>query len=258
MKIWKIFFIFFLALSHKCYPQTNLESYNSKVNSNDTLVIIQLNKVAYNNRLIDSEKTIVLANKALKLSKDLNYLNGIGESYRVLGIGKFYLNQIDESIKFYLVSLTFFQKSKNLEGSAKVYNNIGNLYRDINYDKSLDNFKKSLFIAEKLEIPELIAGLYLNIGNVNQRKKNYPLALKYYKQSLSKFKLLNNNIGIIQSQQNLGLIYYNLNNFDVAEKYLIDARKEAQKGNLNNSIASIDLTLSGVYISKEKFEKNAE
>jgi hypothetical protein len=255
MKICKIFFIIFFALNNNGYTQTNLESYNSKNNSNDTLTIIELNKAAYNNRLIDSEKTIVLANQALKLSKKLNYINGIGESYRVLGIGKFYLNQIDESIKFYLVSLTFFQKSKNLEGSAKVYNNIGNLYRDINYNKSLDNFKKSLFIAEKLEIPELIAGLYLNIGNVNQRKKNYPLALKYYKQSLSKFKLLNNNIGIIQSQQNLGLIYYNLNNFDVAEKYLIDARKEAQKGNLNNSIASIDLTLSGVYISKEKFDK---
>jgi hypothetical protein len=69
------------------------------------------------------------------------------------------------------------------------------------------------------------------------------------------FIKLNNKVGLIQNQQNLGLVYFNLNKLDLAEKYLTDARKDAQTNGLYNSIASIDLTLSTIYITQKRFEE---
>lgn len=221
----------------------------------DTSTVIELNNQAFKSRLINPDVTIAKANKALKIAVNLEYTNGIAESYRVIGIGNSYKNSIDSAIENYLNALTHFKKGQNLQGEAKVYNNIGNLYRDIEPYKSLDNFNKSLAIAKKLNIKDLIAGLYLNIGTANQKLKNYSRALSFYKLSLSMFKNLGNKIGVIQSHQNLGVLYFNLRDYTKAEENLREALAKAKENNLINSAASINLTLSSIHIAQQEFEK---
>lgn len=251
----KILTFILLFISVNAYTQNVNKSSTNISTSSDTSKVIELNNDAFKNRLINPEQTLIGANKALKLAKKINYTDGIAESYRVIGVGQYYLNKIEAAVDSYLTALTYFKEGKNLEGEAKVYNNIGNLYRDIDYDRSLENFNRSLKLARKLQIPDLIAGLYLNIGTVNQRKKNYNVALLQYQQSLAMFKSLNNIVGIIQSQQNLGLIYLNLKQLDKAEKYLIEARDQAKQNKLNNPIANINMTLTSVYIAQERFDE---
>lgn len=255
MKISNLALLFFF-ITFEAYTQNPSKSSDKVLKSSeDTTKVIELNNLAFKNRLIDPEQTIQYANKALLLAKNLKYTSGIAEAYRVIGVGKYYLNQSESAIENYLTALTYFRQCKNLEGEAKVYNNIGNLYREIDNDKSLDNFEKSLKIAQKLNLKDLIAGLYLNLGTVYLRKENYSKALSHYEKSLIMFTELDNSVGIIQSQQNLGLIHFNLNQLSIAEKFLLEARKKAIENALNNSIASINLTLSAIYISQEKFER---
>jgi len=252
MKILNLILIF---ISFFTYTQSiQKSSVNIKKNS-DTTKVIQLNSQAFKSRLINPDITIAEAKKALALALKLNYTDGIAESYRVIGVGNSYKNSIDAAIENYLNALTYFKRNENLEGEAKVYNNIGNLYRDIDYNKSLENFEKSLKIATKLDIKDLIAGLNLNIGTAYQQRKNYSKALIYYQKSLSRFKSLNNKIGIIQSHQNLGVLYLNLMDFKSAESHLIEALKSSKEEKLNNSIAAINLTLSSVHIAQSRFEK---
>lgn len=254
MKISNLILLF-LLIAFEAYPQNDSKNSDKVLNvSEDTSKVIELNNLGFKNRLTDPEQTIKYANKALSLAKSLKYTDGIAEAYRVNGVGKYYLNQNNAAIENYLTALTYFKQSKNLEGEAKVYNNIGNLYSEIDYEKALENFIKSLSLAQKLDIKDLIAGLYLNIGTACLRKKNYNKALTYYEKSLLMFTKLNNTIGLTQSLQNLGLIYFNLNQLDKAAGFLIEARKKAKENELNNSIASINLTLSSIYISQEKFE----
>ncbi|MES3018883.1 MAG: tetratricopeptide repeat protein, partial [Bacteroidota bacterium] len=219
----------------------------------DKSEVISLNNQAFKTRLINPDVTISKANKALKIALKLNYTDGVAESYRIIGIGHSYKNSLDKAIEFYLNALTFFKKSENLEGEAKVYNNIGNLYRDVDYIKSLENFNKSLKIAKKLKIKDLIAGLYLNIGTVYQQMRNFSKALSYYQLSLKMFKELGNEIGIIQSNQNMGVLYLNSGDLVKAEFHLDDALQSAKHEKLNNSIASINLTLSSIHISNGDF-----
>jgi tetratricopeptide (TPR) repeat protein len=220
----------------------------------DTLEIIKLNKLGYESRLINPNQTIRYGQKALELSKKANFLNGLAEAYRVLGIGKSYQNESERAFEYYLNSLGYFQKAKNQEGEARVYNNIGNLYRSIDNDKSLEYFSKSLRIAQNLQNKELIAGLSLNMGTIYQKEKQYNQALESYKKSLNHFAAIKNLTGEIQCMQNIGVTLYTLNRLSEAEKYLIEAIKNAKQNDLNFLVASTNLTLSSVYIAEDRFE----
>jgi tetratricopeptide (TPR) repeat protein len=230
-------------------------SFGFQINENnlllvkDTNEVYRLNSNAYQNRLTDPVQTISTAKKALKIANELNFKNGEAEAYRVLGIGYYYLNQRDSALNNYLLGLNLFIKNNNELGEAKVSNNIGNLWLDIDYDKSLFYFDKTLKIAKKFNKKDLIAGSYLNIGNAYFRKKNYSIALKNYQESSEIFNELNNPIGITQSLQNRGVIYYSINNFEKAIALLLEANQKAKQFELNASVGSINLTLTSSYIA---------
>lgn len=219
----------------------------------DTSEVIRLNNSAYNNRLTDPAQTIAYAEKALVLAKKLNYINGIAESYRIRGIGKYYISQNENAVENYLNALNYFKKAGNTEGEAKVYNNIGVLYRDVDYERGIEYFEKSLKIAEELKIRDLIAGLYLNMGVIYQKKKNYNRALASYNKSNELFKELENKTGLTLCLQNLSVVHRYLNQLALAEKYALEAIREAKKYDLNFTVASTNLTLISVYIAENRF-----
>ncbi|MBC7912497.1 MAG: tetratricopeptide repeat protein, partial [Pyrinomonadaceae bacterium] len=241
--------LFLITLSS--YSQSSLES------PKDSVEVNKLNKLGYHNRLIDAEQTIAYAERALAIAEKINYTNGIAEAYRVKGIGKYYLDQSESAIENYLDALRFFKQSNNQEGVAKVYNNIGNLYMDVDFDKSLEYFHESQKIAEKLKIEDLLAGIYGNVGNIHQRKKNYNMALANYEKSITLFTKLNNPTGLTLILQNIGVAYFSLNQFNKAETYLLDAIEKAKDNDLNNIIARSNQTLAPVYIAQGRF-KDAE
>jgi len=221
----------------------------------DTSDVKSLNKQAYDARLTNPEQTLSTATKSLALAVKLNYSSGIAEAYRVMGIGQYYLNQPQEAINDYINALNYFAKNNDLRGLAKVDNNIGNLYRDNDYDRSLEYFQKGLAIGNQISDKSLIATSYLNLGNFYYRKKSYSQALKYYNDSESLFAALKDSVNLIQCQQNKGVVYYNLHQFDLADKLLTDASAKAKDKDLNESVASIDLTLAVLYIAEGKFDQ---
>ena len=221
----------------------------------DTTTVNELNKLGYMARLTDPEQTINYGTRAKRLANELNFINGEAEANRVLGIGNYYLNQRDSALSYYLIALELFKGNKNETGEAKVSNNIGNLWAEIDYDKALVYYNKTLVIAKKFKIKDLIAGTYLNIGNTYYRKKNYNVALKNYELSSNIFDQIKNPVGIIQSLQNRGVIYFSLNQLKKAEFLLLEANKKAKEFELNNSVAAINLTLTSIYIAKNNFAK---
>jgi tetratricopeptide (TPR) repeat protein len=226
---------------------------NYNIENQDTSEVVKLNKQAYLIRLSNPQETYNNAKKALIIAQELNYVDGIGESYRQMGIGNFYLNQPEIAIENYLNSLHYFARINNLHGQAKVYNNIGNLYRDNDYDQSLFYLQKSLDIAKKVEDNQLIASLYLNIGNVYLRKKSFNQALQFYNKSNVMFQASKDSVNIIKCLQNRGVIYYNLGVYDQALSLLVEANKLARAKDLNELVASIDLTLASLYIAQSRF-----
>ena len=128
------------------------------ISAADSTEVNHLNQQAFGDRYTNPAQTIALGNRALELAQKLNYTDGIAEAYRVRGIGQYYLNMLGGSISSFISSLTYFQKSKNLRGQAKVYNNIGRLYFDNDYEKSLEQFNKSLDIGNTFRRVSFVGG----------------------------------------------------------------------------------------------------
>lgn len=224
-----------------------------EVTLKDTTEVITLNKNGYDNRLTNPKETVDDAEKALALADKLDYKRGKAEAYRVKGIGEYYLNRPDSALSRYFDAITWFEKINDDRGVAKVYNNIGNLYQMVQYDKALGYFNRSLAIAKKYNDTSLIASLYLNMGNIYNRKNMNVAALNYYNKSYELFTKLNNTTILVQCLENLGVIYYNQRDFVKAKKYLIDAHNKAKQMDMNSSVAAINLTLTDLYVSEGNY-----
>jgi tetratricopeptide (TPR) repeat protein len=222
--------------------------------SGDTSEIIAINKQAFSYRLTDFRQMAAEATKGLALAKKINYFNGIGESYRILGIARFYLDEPEKAFESYLNAYSWYKAAENLAGQAKVYNNMGNLFRDHDVVRAQDYFFKSLEIANKIHDKGLLASLYLNLGNVYNRQNSLHTALKYYDQSHALFKVLNDSVNLVQCLQNRGVIYFKLNQNEQALSLLLEANVAAKRQDLNEAIASIDLTLASIYMNQKRFD----
>lgn len=220
----------------------------------DTTEVIKANKLAFGYRLTDFKQMAAEANRALEMARKINYYNGMGESYRILGVARFYLDEPEKAFDNYLSAVQYFKKVENLTGEARVYNNMGNLFRDHDVVRAQDYFFQSLAIANKIHDKSLLAGLYLNLGNVYNRKNSLHTALKYYDQSHALFRELNDSTNLVQCLQNRGVIYFKLNQNDQALSLLLEANAAAKRQDLNESIASIDLTLASIYMNQKRFD----
>ncbi|MDB5029659.1 tetratricopeptide repeat protein [Mucilaginibacter sp.] len=221
----------------------------------DTSEVIALNKNGYDNRLTNPKETVADANRALAMALKLDYKGGIAEAYRIKGIGEYYLNRPDSALNRYYDALNQYELIKDERGKAKVFNNIGNLYQMVDYEKALGYFNSALVIAQKYNDASLIASLYLNIGNIYNRKNMFNNALNYYNKSYELFTKLNNTTILVQCLEDLGVIYYNQRDFIKAKKYLIDAHDKAKNLDMNSSVAAINLTLTDLYVSEGNFKE---
>lgn len=241
-------FLIFILFATTLYG-TNIK----EVTQNDTTEVIALNKNGYANRFTNPRETVTDAERALQIARKLNYVAGIAESYRIKGIGEYYLNKPDSAYNSYYNAIEQFKKINDERGIAKVNNNIGNLYQMVDYEKALGYFDQAERIAEKYGDKKLIASLQLNKGNIYNRKSSYNNALASYKKSYALFSQLKDSVNLIQCLENLGDIYYKLRNFPQAEKLLLEANGKAKKLDMNASIAAINMTLTDIYLAQNRF-----
>ncbi|MEO6632609.1 MAG: tetratricopeptide repeat protein [Mucilaginibacter sp.] len=242
-----LIFIFFTLV---CYAAKADEARSI---GKDSSSVNELNRQGFNMRMTSPEQTLADANKALKMARDIKYTRGIAESYRVMGIGYYYLDDPVKAIHSYLTAKDYFIQLKDMAGEASVYNNIGNLYRYTDYDLSLEFFNKTLDIAKKLNNKPLIAGSYNNMGTVYYHKASFYQALNYYNKSTALFTELKDSVNLVQLMENIGVIYFNLHQYDTAERLLLKANKEARQLDLNETVAGIDLTLAELYTTQNRF-----
>jgi len=250
----KILILTLLILSFTRDGYSRYFKKNPTQNNTEIKKVDSLNTAAFSYRLNDPGKTIKIANESFSVAQKTNYLDGKAEACRVIGIGQYYLSKYELALDKYLQAISYFEQNNNFKGAGKVYNNIGNLYLLNDYDKALEYYNKSLALAKKYN-PDALAGINLNIGNIQSKKKNYYAALEKFEISLKLFQKSNNQDLIIQCLQNFGEAYNGLKQYQKAETVLNEALTKAKANNLNFTIASIELTLANVFLHQNKIEE---
>ncbi|MBA7578447.1 hypothetical protein ES708_20309 [subsurface metagenome] len=103
------------------------------------------------------------------------YLN-LGETYENL-------MQYDSAYYYYQKTFNLRQKLGNNEQLAAAYGSLGKLmFKQENYDKSIEYLTKSNELASDKKI---IAYNYVIISEIYENRKNFPRALKFYKQHVA-------------------------------------------------------------------------
>lgn len=223
----------------------------------DTSEVLSYIRRGFEMRLTDAGQTIQLTDKALQLGKKLNFTKGIAEAYRVKGLGEHYLGDNEKAIENYLQALAIFQKVHNNIGVVRIYLNISSLYQELDYDKCIEYLQDAmkLYQSENLNNNNLLASIYLNLGNAYQLKHNFSKALFNYNRSYDIISKLDNPELKVTVLQNLGVIYYSTGNNDKAKEYLFKAINLARELDLNQPVAQINLTLSDIYIGEGSYNK---
>ncbi len=120
--------------------------------------------------------------KAVKLREKINDQQGLSES--LLNLGNVYIQKGEyyRALIFIENSLQKFTQNGDKYGQANAYFNRGYiLYSkvDAEMNKALDQFKKSIEIAEEINSLELLRDNYLNIANLYKRTNKYDQAYEY-------------------------------------------------------------------------------
>ena len=247
----KLYVILFLSLS-TLFVYAKREPAVSAADSNE---VKKLNLYGYKNRFSNPEQTIAYANQAIAMARKIQYTAGEAEGYRIKGIGNFYLNKPDSAIDYYFTARKLFQQINDKMGEANVYNNIGNLYQEANYDKALEYFNSAEAIARAVHNDTLIAKINLNKGNIFYHHNKLQEALTFYNQSYQQFTRLGIKESMIICRQDLGVTYYKLGDYKKAEELLLQALTDARANDMNSSVASIDSRLFDIYLRQDKFDQ---
>jgi len=184
-------------------------------------------------------------------------------SYVLSNISQLYRHTDREKTKVYLFkALEYANKSDNIFYSAKIYNNIGNLYHRENIVDSAE-----YYLNKSLKIKKMLSDKYpdnqnymhsylislMNMGTMYmQRKNEYKKSIKLYYDALEQAKKMQDSSVMCSVLLNIGVIYYYNKNYDNALVEFNQAIVIARKLNKTNSLAAA-LTNLGA-ISKEEMK----
>ena len=157
-------------------------------------------------------------NILLKNNADKSTLAGI---YNVIGVILYYQADYDESLSYYLKSISVYEEIGNKGGVSDCYNNIGIIYQNQNDNsKALFYHFKSLSIKYELKDTLGEATSYNNIGEIYRSQNQFEKALNYYYKGLNIKENTNDIGGIATACNNIGYIYLETNRLDSAFTFI--------------------------------------
>jgi tetratricopeptide (TPR) repeat protein len=192
----------------------------SEKNPHDTSYVLALTEIAYRLIAAKPDSSLYYANQANRISKEINYLKGMGRATRVLGIYYGMNGDFDKALQSCQEALQFSQDAEDLIGLANCYGNIGIIYRNQgNYAKSLDFQFKCLKVKEEMKDSLGLGLSYNNIGNLFYDQRDYEKALEYFQKSIDVLKSINAKSGITTALNNMTLVFIEIESFEKAMHY---------------------------------------
>ena len=146
---------------------------------------------------------------SLRLRKSLNDKIGTAQSLNNMAIVYAEQNNLNKSLVYLFQSLAIKQELNDLNGMAASYDNIGDVYakrgaankNDMDIDKAIAYYDKSLGIARELRLKEIIKVCCESLAAMHHLKGDNAQAYAYYKEfTLMKDSLLNESIALNETE----------------------------------------------------------
>ena len=177
----------------------------------------------------DNEKSMEYARQGVLYAGKKNNSYQIAEFYYNLGNSYYAANRLDSSLFYYEQSFDMLKHAKEIDMEDKknidylqlmLFQSVGviNNVRG-KYDEALDNLFKALDIAEKINTPQRMAGIYSNLATTYERMSNYRQAEIYYLKNEKLSRELNDSINLADAFMGLCNLYKNKKDYRKALEY---------------------------------------
>ncbi|MEO8146499.1 MAG: tetratricopeptide repeat protein [Bacteroidia bacterium] len=207
-----------------------------KIQREDTAKANTFNALAFEFRNSNPDTGIYFAEKALSISKKLDYKIGIADAQLTVGIAQSNIGKYEDALKSLIDALAAYNqllisenaryKSTLLNKKARVYNIIGiNYFSQSDYPNALEYYFKSLKIRETLGDQKGLSENYNNIGTIYSTLSDYLRALEYYFKSLKIKEVLGDKKGIAKVYMNIGAIYFVQTDSDFVKQQLVPSER---------------------------------
>lgn len=180
------------------------------------------------------------AENRLKQSIDLSKEHGIdshlGVLYNRLGVIKFLMGDIKNSIKYYEKSIDFYNQIGNFIDATRPINNIGNVYMVYYGDpeKAKKNYERGLEIASKYNIKEVETIFLLNLGSLSLENYDYEKAREFLLEAKKISIDLQDLDSIFISHINLGKLHLYTGKYNKAYEGYNYLREVFKSGSITN------------------------
>ncbi|WP_422359186.1 tetratricopeptide repeat-containing sensor histidine kinase [Reichenbachiella sp.] len=230
----------------------------SKTAADSTLVDLY-NQISWDYRNIDIDSSIHFAERALWLSREMNYLNGINHSLNYLGIAYRNRSNYSKALELFFEALKSSEYSKDLQEISYTLINIGNIYIfQTNYKGAIDYFQRALENAKIINNENIMAYCYLNIGRSLVGLEQYSEAEEYYKQAQDLRKAMDDLEGMVISNVDLAELYIKTNLPDKALRLLEENLVNVKRLNHTSTLSLSYINIARCYLMKNNAKKARE
>ena len=212
-----------------------------------------MSKIYWDWDRVDQAKEV--ANEALRIANEINYLKGISKALISIGNFKRYQSKYSEAIRYYKEALIAAKKIEDKEIPPVLMHNIGVVHISQNNNKKgLEYLNEAITAYRKTKDKHNLARCLGDIGSIYVNQKKYKLALSMYLESLEIAEQLNIITGKVRTYANIGAVYTKLKKYSLSEKYFKTSLEEAIKNKMTHTFYMY-LGLGKVYFNKGQYDK---
>ena len=249
-----LLFLLFAAAAvsqNKKLTLEKIESYTQK----DTTKVEMMIDFCVNNVFSNDKKNLVVAQKALHLSKELNYV--LGEIRALNCMGNYYYQQAiyDKAIAYYTAAIKIAEKNKDDKNIIIGKSNLASLYTRTNeIQKALQLFHEidKRLIKTGYEFSQNRAAVLTNMGLAYSSVKQHTDAIRCHQKTLEICTKKNLVFGIALAESNIGDELIKSNRYSEALNHLILSKKESEKNGFDNFLGQIYKNLAEVHWQQKR------
>ncbi len=180
----------------------------------------------------------------------------IGSLYNHFGISHTGTGNLEEALKYYKITLSYWRKSGGVIALSSIINNLGvNHAMRGELDEGAKFFQEALTLNEKTGNKRNIATQLSNLGIIFFNKGELDTSYEYYQRALVSYKEIDSKMQIGETYSHIGNYFQRKGELDTALEYLNDSKKIFEEYNNAQYLGLVNLSIGEVYYSKMDFGK---
>ncbi len=219
----------------------------------DTSLIQAWIDSSYNLSYSDPDRAISFAEKALELSRQLEFSEGMVGAHGELGYVNNTKGEFATAIDHFEKGISLSREIGDSLGLVSNINDMGNAYKTQNkYDKALTYFFEALELCEKMGLERGISATLGNIGLCYFELKEHDRALEYYQKALEINQRLNNKESLAINYNNIGLLHGDEGRYEEALPYHFKALELRRELGYTIEIANSLNNIGRLYMQQDR------